>query len=190
MPSAALESADPGRDAPGALPYDRVVLVGFMASGKSTVGRQLARRLKWRFVDLDGAVVERAGKPIPEIFQDDGEAAFRKLEEEVGRELLAQEQVVLSTGGGWGGVAGRVEGLDSRTLSVWLQVDLRRALGRARRSPGTRPLLSGPNPLDAARQILEVREPHYGKATLILDTDGKSARVLARTIAEHILGAS
>ncbi|MEX2528983.1 MAG: shikimate kinase [Gemmatimonadota bacterium] len=190
MPSAASGSAEPGGASPDALPYDRVVLVGFMASGKSTVGRQLARRLKWRFVDLDRAVEAQAGKSIPEIFRTEGEAAFRELEEEVGRELLSHQRVVLSTGGGWGGTPGRVDSLDSRTLSVWLQVDLRRALGRARRSPGTRPLLSGPNPLETARQLLEAREPHYRRAALILDADGKSARVLARTIVEHILGAS
>jgi 3-dehydroquinate synthase len=77
-----------------------IVLTGFMGTGKSSVGREVARRLGWSFVDMDDEIVARAGKPISDIFQKDGEAAFRALEAEVCRDLSRQRGLVIATGGG------------------------------------------------------------------------------------------
>ena len=79
----------------------RVLLWGFMASGKTAVGARLADRLGWTHVDLDEEIVRRAGKPITRIFQEEGEAAFRALEADATRDLLARTRAVLSPGGGW-----------------------------------------------------------------------------------------
>ncbi len=84
----------------GEKPKDRIVLVGFMGSGKSTVGRLLARQLGWGFLDMDERIEERAGRRIAEIFKDRGEAAFRQEELLVARELQTAARRVIATGGG------------------------------------------------------------------------------------------
>ena len=80
---------------------ERVLLVGFMASGKSSVGKELASRLGWAFEDFDTAIEARAGRSVSQIFSEDGEAGFRRLELEVAEELLALRNTVVASGGGW-----------------------------------------------------------------------------------------
>ncbi len=77
-----------------------IVLVGFMGTGKTTIGRAVAQRCGSRFVDMDDVIVERAGKAIPEIFRDDGEAGFRKIERKVAHDLANESGLVIATGGG------------------------------------------------------------------------------------------
>ncbi|MFN2229323.1 MAG: shikimate kinase, partial [Anaerolineae bacterium] len=81
-------------------PAMNIVLTGFMGTGKTSVGREVARRLGRPFVDMDDEIVARAGKSIPEIFQAEGEAAFRALEAKVCRELSERHGLVIATGGG------------------------------------------------------------------------------------------
>ena len=78
---------------------ERVLLVGFMASGKSSVGRELASRLGWDFEDFDTVIEARAGKSVSQIFEEDGEAEFRRLESGVAEELLVRSNTVLASGG-------------------------------------------------------------------------------------------
>src|SRR5687768_9084397 len=91
------------------LAWQRVVLVGFMGSGKTTVGRQLASRLGWTFVDLDDEVEARAGMSVDELFRARGEAGFRALESEAGAAALGRSATVLAPGGGWSLAPGRME---------------------------------------------------------------------------------
>lgn len=165
---------------PGAI--RRVLLVGFMASGKTAVGQILARKLGWRFVDLDALIEERAGRTISHIFRHEGEAAFRSLESETGTEALALEHVVLAAGGGWAAAPGRLEALDRDTLSVWLRVSADTAVQRAAAAGATRPLLDVPDPVHAARTLLARREPYYRRAHLAFDSESLSADEIARRI--------
>ena len=103
---------------PGDGPIRRVVLVGFMASGKTEVGRILAERLGWAHVDLDRLIEERAGRRVAEIFAADGEAAFRRLEAEATVEVAARERLVISPGGGWITNPMLLDALGPGTLSV------------------------------------------------------------------------
>jgi shikimate kinase len=80
--------------------YRNIVITGFMATGKSTIGALVARRLGWRFIDSDAEIVRQAGHEIPAIFADEGEAGFRHREAAVMRALLQQDQQVIATGGG------------------------------------------------------------------------------------------
>jgi shikimate kinase len=168
--------------------WERVVLVGFMGSGKSTVGRQLATRLGWSFVDFDEQIEAAAGATVEELFRTRGEAAFRALEAEVGEASLGRKQIVLAPGGGWSLAPGRLEGLPSDTLSVWLRVSPETAVRRATGHGRVRPLLAGDDPTGRARALLAERESVYRRAALHVDAEQAAPSALARMIAEHMNG--
>ena len=176
------------KDEPRGVGCQRILLVGFMGSGKSTVGPLLASHLDWSFFDFDREIERRAGAPVTQIFRERGELYFRELEAEVGRKALLAERAVLATGGGWAAAPGRIEALGPDTLVVWLRVSAETSLARAGGANGSRPLLAGPEPLGKARRLLEQREPWYGMAALHLDSELASADELARRIVEHVSG--
>ena len=109
----------------------------------------------------------------------------RRLENEVGRKLLALTEVVLASGGGWPIGEGRMDALDPGTVSVWLQVTPETAVQRARIEGPRRPLLVDPDPVTRARRLLEEREEHYRKARLVLDSECAPAGDLAGKIVEY-----
>jgi shikimate kinase len=98
----------------------RIFLTGFMGAGKTTVGRVLAERLAWPFLDLDSEVERRAGKSVREIFAERGEAEFRRLERELLAETYALDPVVFATGGGTLADAAVLEATRARGAVVWL----------------------------------------------------------------------
>ena len=158
----------------------RVVLVGPMGAGKSTVGRVLARRWGVEVRDTDHDVERAAGKPVAEIFVDEGEARFRALEKAAVAEALATHDGVLSLGGG------AVLDPDTQALLaghtvVFLRVGLADAVKRVGLGTG-RPLLLG-NVRARVRQLLEERTPVYeAVATRVVDTDGRSPEQVADEI--------
>ena len=113
----------------------RLVLVGFMGCGKSSVGRILARRLGWDFVDLDARVEKAEGRSVAAIFAESGEARFRVVEATEAEKALARDRVVLATGGGWAAQPGRLAALPEGTLSVWLRVSAEEAVRKWRFNP-------------------------------------------------------
>lgn len=165
-----------------------MLLWGFMASGKTAVGSRLAARLGWEHVDLDAVIVRRAGKPIAEIFRQEGEAAFRALEMAVSRDHLARTKSVISPGGGWITNEGVLDQLPSGTLTVWLRVTPDTVLKRLRRGRGapTRPLLADPDPAQRVRTLLAQREPLYRRAARIVETDGRSVASVVAEIAAFV----
>ncbi len=162
----------------------RVLLVGFMGSGKSTVGPLLAERLGWRFIDFDREVEASDGLPVAEIFRQRGEAHFRHVEARVAVRLLHEEAVVLGSGGGWAAGKGLLDGLPSGTVSVWLRVGAAEALARTAAQSGLRPLLAGANPEATARALLAERSPRYARAHLAVDTDGRTPEDVTAEILE------
>jgi shikimate kinase len=149
---------------------DNVVLVGFMGAGKSSVGRLLARRMGRCFVETDDMIVAHDGRPIPEIFRQDGEEAFRRREAEAVEALRLKSGDVIATGGGLPCREGRMEALRELGTVVWLRGDLSELLGRASRS-GARPMLNGRTP-EQIEALYRSREPYYARAHLTLDTVG------------------
>ncbi|MDR5710088.1 MAG: shikimate kinase, partial [Armatimonadota bacterium] len=119
-----------------------LALIGFMGSGKTSVGRELARRLGWPFVDTDELVERRAGRPIPEIFARDGEATFRALEREAVREVARMHPAVIACGGGVPLDPANVLELRRTCRLVLLQADLHTVLARVG-DAADRPLLQG-----------------------------------------------
>lgn len=165
-------------------PCDRVLLVGFMGSGKSSVGREVAQRLRWRFVDFDDEIEREAGASIATLFEERGEPYFRALESRVAERLLAETRVVLGSGGGWGAAPGRLAEVPSGTASFWLKVSPETAVRRAARQPGARPLLAGRDPLDEAARLLAERAPHYATAGWAVDTEHSTVEDVAALILE------
>jgi len=164
----------------------RILLVGFMGSGKSTVGPRVAAALGWRYRDFDQEIEARAGCTVARIFARDGEAAFRSLEADVADDLLREDHVVLGSGGGWAAVSGRLDGLPAGTLSVWLRVTPEDAVARVRAQVDSRPLLATDDPLATARALLMRRESRYARAQCEVDTTGLSPEDVTRSILSRI----
>jgi shikimate kinase len=164
----------------------RIVLLGMMAAGKTAVGRELARSLGWRHVDLDRAVEAAAGTAVARIFEEEGEAAFRDRETEATRDLAGSERLVLSPGGGWITTPGLLAALGPGTFTVWLRVDPEEAVRRAAASPGERPLLASGDPLAAARRLLDERTPLYARADLTVDTRDRTVTQIADSILDEL----
>lgn len=175
----------PGPEALGT-PPDRILLVGFMAAGKSAVGRALARELGWRFLDFDREIARSEGRSIPTIFRDDGEAAFREVEARVAADLLGRDRVVLASGGGWPCRPGRLDALPDGTLSIWIQVREDVLLERASRRKGKRPLLEVDDPAARIHELLAEREPWYRMADWTVSGNHGSPAQLARRIAARL----
>lgn len=159
-----------------------IVLIGFMGTGKTTVGRLLAMRLGWPFVDLDARLSAEAGMTIPQIFQHRGEDEFRRLEGACLANALAEGQIVIATGGG---AACRQDNLTlmlNRAFVVALTAPLDEIVRRTGRLSG-RPLLDGASdPKQAAAALLATREPHYAQAHLRVETANRAPQAIADEI--------
>ena len=169
----------------------RIILTGFSGTGKTAVGRRVARDLGWRFVDTDELIVERAGKPIERIFAEDGEASFRAHEREAVAEVCRMADVVASTGGG------AIAGDDNRTLMldsglvVCMEAKPETIYARLSHSPAgdageamVRPLLTagGQDPLERIESLKRERQWAYALAHWTVNTDGLSVEQCAQEV--------
>jgi shikimate kinase len=161
---------------------ERVLLVGFMGCGKTTVGRLLADRAGWTFVDFDEEIERRLGRRIADIFDDEGEQYFREKESEVGRELLSRAGVVLASGGGWPTREGNWETAPRGTLSVWLEVAPETVVARLGEERSNRPLLAENDAFRQARTLMSARTAAYGRANCRVDTDPLTPLQVAHAI--------
>ncbi|MCC7365832.1 MAG: 3-dehydroquinate synthase [Dehalococcoidia bacterium] len=161
---------------------DVILLVGLSGSGKSTVGRLVAARLGWGFVDTDQLVEEAAGRPIPQIFSGEGEAAFRERERLAVEDAVSRHNVVIATGGGAPTHAGTREAL-GRGFTVWLVVSPERAAARLAANPETeeRPLLAG-DPRTRLERLLADRKAFYELADAAVDVDSLTPEQAAAEI--------
>lgn len=165
----------------------RIVLVGFMAAGKTVVGRILAGRLGWEFVDLDDAITERAGRSPGAIIREDGEAAFRALEAQLTEAVASRRHVVLAPGGGWVTQPELAASLGAGTVRVWLRVSPGEAVRRAVADGTDRPLLGAPaDRVGRAARLLREREPYYRRSELDVDTDELSPEAVAGEILKRL----
>ena len=165
---------------------DNIILVGFMASGKSHVGKILSESTGLPLVDADSAIVEQAGKSIERIFADEGEAAFRTLERKVIAELCAGSGQIISAGGGAfvdpdnrrvmlaGGI---VFCLRAQPETIYHRLKADNDSGQA-----VRPLLAGDDPLGRIRELLEQRAESYGRAHHCIDTDTLTPEEVAEIV--------
>lgn len=165
-----------------------IVLTGFRATGKTSVGQTLAVQLKWAFVDTDVLLCQRLGAPIAELVARHGWSTFREAESQLLRELPTWEATVVATGGGAIEHQREWQALRDRCFVVWLDADMatiRQRLGADPQSAQQRPSLTGQAVLDEVEALLEKRRPLYGAGSdLRLDTVGKTPEQLAEAIRE------
>jgi shikimate kinase len=163
-----------------------VVLTGFMGTGKTTVGRALADRLEREFVDTDRLIEERYG-PIPTIFAEHGEDAFRRYERDVASELADRRRLVIATGGRMMIDAANAQRLGATGDVVCLVASLDTILDRVDvdGAGATRPLLRGDDVRTRVADLLAERTEAYG-AFLQVDTDGRTPDEVAVAIVEHL----
>ena len=162
-------------------------LIGLMGSGKSSTGRPLAQRLGYGFVDADGVVEALAGRPIPQIFETDGEQGFRTLERQVLQAIGERHSLVVATGGG---VITQPEnwGVLHQGIVIWLAPERDQLLARLHQDPGARPLLEERDPAAALDALLEARTPLYAEADLRITVGNETVNAVTERILEAIPG--
>jgi shikimate kinase len=161
-----------------------IFLVGPMGSGKTAVGKQIARLLEFPFIDSDREIETRTGADIPLIFEREGEAGFRRREREALAELTARTGVVLATGGGAVLDAGNRRLLAERGWVVYLETSVAQQAERAGRS-SHRPLLVGADPRRRLEELMRIREPLYRQiADFIATTTHKRVNSVAERIVQ------
>ena len=150
----------------------RIFLIGFMGSGKSTLGSGLARKIGYDFVDMDHLIEETAGMTIPGIFSEHSEAVFRKWERDILLELCQRENVVVSTGGGAPSHGDMMSVMNDHGATVYISLPPAALKDRLIHSKTERPLIKGKTEqelLEFIKSLLEKRKPYYNQAHFIID---------------------
>lgn len=166
-----------------------IVLVGFMGTGKTSVGKFVARKLGRTFVDADHEIEKREGCDIPTLFAGAGEDSFRRIEREVIRELSARDGLVIAPGGGAVLNPENIADLARTGVVICLRAKPETILRRVGRDTN-RPLLRAPDRLGRIRDLLAKRQPVYDAIPLQVDTDGLTTREVADRVIELFRSAS
>lgn len=163
-----------------------IFLIGPMGAGKTTMGRQIAKRLGMDFEDSDHVIELHTGVDIPLIFEKEGEAGFRKREIMVIDALSQQQQLVLATGGGAVLAHENRKHLSSRGIVIYLHTDIKHLIERTRHDKN-RPLLQTANPAAKLRELMITREPLYRQtADITINTGQQSIRAVINLILDKI----
>jgi len=163
-----------------------VALIGFMGVGKTEVGKVLAKKLNKEFVELDSLIERKAGKSITEIFQQDGEIAFRELEIEVTKEISKGKNLIIACGGGIVLNKINIDRLRNESRIVYLTASPRIILKRIVNDGEERPLLKTPDKAMEIQELLRFRKPFYERAADIkvdtskLDIDSVAEQIISK----------
>ncbi|MFO7704252.1 MAG: shikimate kinase AroK [Halopseudomonas sp.] len=166
-----------------------VFLIGPMGAGKSTIGRLLAKELKYPFKDSDREIEARTGADIPWIFDVEGEEGFREREEAMIAELVQEHGIVLATGGGVVMREANRRALSAHGLVVYLRTSVDQQLQRTSKDR-QRPLLLNADPEKVLRDLMARRDPLYSEiADVTIDTDQRGPKIVVNTILSRLQGA-
>ncbi len=167
--------------------HGNIILVGLMGSGKTSVGKVLARLLGKEFVDSDHEIERVTGVRVPVIFEIEGEAGFRARERKMIAEIVARDNILLATGGGAVLSKENRELLHTHGTVIYLRAPVKSLLKRTQRDR-SRPLLQVPDPAAKLTELYEQRDPLYREvAHLIVDTSNQSVRTLAGQIEAKLM---
>ena len=163
-----------------------IILIGYRAAGKTTVGRKLSDTLRKAFVDTDDLIEELQGSPISEIVKSQGWDHFRAIEKKVISEISKNDELIIASGGGVVLSPENVETLKRNGFVIWLKADLEALLGRMARDPRTataRPSLTGKGSLEELKEVLAQREVLYRKASEVqVDTSTLDEEEVVRSV--------
>ena len=163
----------------------RIFLIGFMGSGKSTLGAKLARRIGYQYMDMDQLIEETAEMSIPSIFNEHGEEVFRKWEHDILKELCRRDKLVIATGGGAPCHSQMMDLMNSHGCTIYIYLSPEALRDRLTRSRTERPLIKGKSEselLDFISSLLQKREIFYKQATHIVNGINLQADALARLL--------
>ncbi|MBN2287861.1 MAG: shikimate kinase [Candidatus Glassbacteria bacterium] len=164
-----------------------ITLTGFMFSGKSRVGRELAGRLGLRFVDLDSEIERAAGTPVGEIFAVEGESGFRRLEREAVARVLPHPGQVVAAGGGAVVDPDNLALIAGHSCVVWLKVAPQTVLERWKQSKGRlRPLLQVDDPEREIIRLMQERRSFYQECDFSVECDGLTVEEAAGAVLERL----
>lgn len=158
-----------------------IYLVGFMGTGKSAVGRELAKKKKWHFIDLDELIELRECKSIPDIFNKKGEPYFRVAEKKALKEVSQEENFVVACGGGAVINKDNIRIMNETGVMVCLKASPAVILKRVLKA-SNRPLLNGENPRERIELLLKMRAPYYALADKSIDTSRLSVKEVVSKI--------
>ncbi len=161
-----------------------LILVGLPGAGKSSVGRAVAEALDVGFVDFDVAIEARSGQSVPQLFAEQGEATFRKLERELTVELLEAPPQVWAPGGGWVTAPGALALIAGRACMIHLDVSTAGALARLRQDATIRPLLAVADPAASLDRLVRTRDALYRTAPFRVDTEAHSFQQVVQQVLE------
>jgi shikimate kinase len=165
--------------------HSRIVLLGYMGSGKTSLGKELAHLSQRLFIDLDVYLEESYGQTINDIFQSKGENYFREIEKQGLLEVLKNEQCIISLGGGTPCFYDNIEVIKANSYSIYLKAEDRLIVNRLRNAKKLRPLIKDYTTeqlFDYVKEMLWIREPYYKQADLIVDAKGLKARELLKQL--------
>jgi shikimate kinase len=167
-------------------PIERVALLGYMRSGKSTVAESLARRLDWRHLDFDSEIERREGRPIAEIVEARGEEYLRSLEAALTQEISGERCLVLAPGGGWITRPELLRAIRPGTFAAWLSVSAEETVRRLIADREDRPFKDHPAPMEAVAEMLREREHLYRLADVRVPGDGRRIEEIAFEIEQIV----
>lgn len=162
-----------------------IVLVGMMGAGKTTVGELLATKLNRELKDIDRVIEQEQKKSIIEIFTDDGEEAFRKLESETIEKFSNMSDLIISTGGGALEKANNLSNLQKNGIIIYLKADIEELFKRVKNET-QRPLLKEQDPIEVIKKLIKKREKFYLMADITIITDNKSPEKITEEIIKAI----
>ncbi|NLO21547.1 MAG: shikimate kinase [Syntrophomonadaceae bacterium] len=163
-----------------------IVLIGFMGTGKSTIGMKLAERLKMQFIDMDREIEKLTGMSIAALFKKHGEIRFRSEERLMSQKLGARSNLVIATGGGVVLNTENVEALKKSGVLVCLDAQPEVLLARINRKKGSRPLLKKNLRIEDIEKMMKEREEHYALADFRVDTSNKEMDKIVQEIIQII----
>jgi shikimate kinase len=160
----------------------RIVLLGYMCAGKSTVGEALARRLEWEFLDFDVEIERREGATVRQMIDVKGEEYFHRLEEALTEEIVEAQMLVVAPGGGWIMRPELLNSMGRGTLAVWLYVTPEETMRRLKADSIDRPFKEMEDPTDRIAAMIQEREQLYRLADLTIPADVRSIESIAYEI--------
>jgi shikimate kinase len=164
----------------------RIVLLGYMCSGKSTVGEALARRLEWDFLDFDVEIERREGRIVREIIDTDGAEYFEGLEVALTEEVTTADRLVIAPGGGWITRPELLNSMARGTLAVWLYVTPEETVRRLKSDTIARPFKEMDDPTERIADMIAEREPLFRLADMTIPADVRSIESVAYEVEQIV----